>query len=294
MSSESLRRKRALDVLQGNPTSSKPFLFVEGKSDLWMLTGLKGSDDFQILAPEILRHVQTSNKRIVIRSVVQTLDQGLDAVGLVDMDADEDGQHLLRLIDEENGTAGMSKRAIIDSRTSACLFSMLIERTIGWLEISSHHPVPPDHPACKQVLLSRWEKQIKTVLQIARFRSFVHREKQLEAIGNKQKSMLFDELYATSKRSGGWGSYDIWKKSAMKHRECKAPISDHAFSATVTDWVCNEVPFASFVPDPAYLQRKIEQRYTDWLLSRIKEHGLELTYDSGTLRFDQNIPDSTE
>lgn len=287
MTSNILRRKRALDVLQGTPKSSKPFLFVEGKSDLSILSGLKGSDDFQILAPEIMHHVRTSNKRIVIRSVIQTRDQGWDAYGLVDMDADEDGSHLLRLIDEENGTIGMSKLAIIDSRTSACLFSMLIERTIGWLEISSHHPVPPDHPACKQVLLSRWKKQIKTILQTSRFRSFVHREKQLEAMGSKQKSVLFDELYATSKRSGGWGSYDIWKKFAKEHRECRAPISDHAFSATVTDWVCNEVPFASFVPDPAYLQRKIEQRYTDWLLSRVEEHGLEISYDSGTLRFDQ-------
>lgn len=289
MTSEVLMRKRALDLLQRTSASSKPLLFVEGKSDVAMLSKLKGSDDFQILAPEVMRHGKTSNKQLVVKSVVQTRDEGWEAFGLVDMDADEDGQHLVRLIDEENGTSSTCKQAILDSRTSACLFSMLIERTIGWHEISAHHPVPPDHPASKQVLLSRWEKQSQTVLETVRFRSFVHREKQLEAIGAKQKSTLFADLYSTSKHSGGRGSYNLWKKAAEEHRECKAPISDHAFSATVADWVCKEVPFASFVPDPAYLQRKIERRYTDWLLSRISEKGLEVTHESGRLRFDEQV-----
>ena len=56
-------------------------------------------------------------------------------------------------------------------------------------EISAHHPVPPDHPASKQVLLSRWEKQSHTVLEIVRFRSFVHREnswKRLEPNRNQR------------------------------------------------------------------------------------------------------------
>ena len=218
----------------------KKRIIVEGKWDRIFLGYMSDSEEFRIDYINDDYYGFKNNKKSVIKVVSQSVssDKTPPTIGLVDMDADLDGEYLNREInifcEDIDIHFSQLKPFVKDSRMNSCLFSLISSQIDGeWVWLKELK---------EELNLSKnWVEDTgwKLVLIIAKFRTSIH---MLYQSGEQVPQDLDKSILSAAAKHSFEYDFEHWVDLFLQHKnkfESKY-VNDHCLEATISNWMIHD------------------------------------------------------